>query len=482
MIDLCGSEVAIVKKSDVIYGGIYLLCNSIILISILVLFKYNDLNMFFSCFAVIQGLSSILLLKKKYTIFSLAPLFVILSEIFHFGEAFILAIGRDELVDISNVTLSGNIRVYNEANVFAFMIQAFVVFGMLLSIKKKRKISIFTSVKSILMKGNNIAISVALITAVFGFIPTAIYYLKMATATINGISYAGIREASDIGPFSFFSVLYEPGIFALIIALSINNKKRLAKMVFVMACAFEVFCMITGNRGTQITRIIVYVYLYFKFIEKPQMSRIVLCSIAGYVGVAFMYYVSMNRLTGMGNMSIQNFMKSMGFEPILGLIAQQGSTLNVVCLTIRDVPSYTPFVFGTQYLASLVNAFPGTSYWAGNLPNMAGTLSYLDTTLPLGDSYIAELYHNFGWLSLLVAPLIGRMIGQITISIEDKMSREQCLECACYLVAFRGILWVVRSNLFSFLFNYIWGTIGLALVTLGCLNFLKVKNAERVTR
>ena len=152
------------------------------------------------------------------------------------------------------------------------------------------------------------------------------------------------------------------------------------------------------------------------------------------------------------------------------------------CLTIRDVPSYTPFVWGVQYLARLVNAFPGTSYWAGNLPNMAGTLSYLDTTLPLGDSYIAELYHNFGRLSLLVAPLIGRMIGQITISIEDKMSGEQCLECACYLVAFRGILWVVRSNLFSFLFNYIWGTIGLALVTLGCLNFLKVKNAERVTR
>ena len=423
-----------------------------------------------------------MLLKKKYTIFSLAPLFIVLSEIFHFGEAFILAIGRDDLLDISNLTLSGNMLVYNEANVFAFMIQAFVVFGMLLSRKKKRKIIIFSSGKSILMKGNNIAISVALITAVLGFIPTVIYYLKMATATINGISYAGIREASDIGVFSFFSVLYEPGIFALIIALSINNKKRLAKTVFVMACAFEVFCMITGNRGVQITRIIVYVYLYFKFIGKPKMSRVVLCIISGYIGVAFMYYVSMNRLTGMGNMSIHYFMKSLGVDPVLGLIAQQGSTLNMVCLTIRDVPSYTPFVWGAQYLASLVNAFPGTSYWAGDLPNMAGTLSYLDTSLPLGDSYIAELYHNFGWLSLLVAPMIGHIIGHITILIEEKMSEKRCLECACYLVAFRGILWVVRSNLFSFLFNYIWGTIGLMLVTLVCLNCLKVKNAERVTR
>lgn len=144
---------------------------------------------------------------------------------------------------------------------------------------------------------------------------------------------------------------------------------------------------------------------------------------------------------------------------------EQGSTLNMVALTVRDVPSYTPFSYGIQYLASLLSVLPDTGGWKGGLVNLVGTLSYLNTKLPLGDSYIAELYHNFGWFAMPFASIIGFFIGRVDQRIEQNVKENNYLYLGSYLILFRSLLWMVRCNFFNFLYDFVWSYIIIYLAT-----------------
>ena len=108
----------------------------------LLLFSFrinDDQNMTFAIFACIQCVFGLLLLKDAYPIYSVAPLFLIVSEVMHFGEAFVLGIGREDLLDVSNVVLAGSIKNYNIANIFAFSVQMMVVVGMIYAGGSRKK-------------------------------------------------------------------------------------------------------------------------------------------------------------------------------------------------------------------------------------------------------------------------------------------------------------------------------------------------------
>ncbi len=463
-------------------GIIFEMTNILLLSFVFIMGKKSDLNIFYSFYAVMQGTIGVILLKKYYPLYSLAPLFLILSEIFHFGQSYILAIGREDLLDYTNINLAGNIQNYNAANIFAFMVQGSVVFGALIVSKKRNRIrfSFTTAISQTFGSADQYAVQISTLATAIGFVPTVMYYGRMISSTFKGISYAGIREASDIGVLSFFQSLYTPGIFALVISLAKRGKKEEAKIACFCACLFEGICMLSGNRGVQITKIMVFVFIYFYYIEKFKLRNFLMLGFGAYILIVFLYFISAIRLSGMTRFNLSEFLKILGGEPVIRQLAQQGSTLNMVVLTVRDVPSYTPYSCGIQYLASLINVFPGTSHWAGNLPYLANTLRYLNTSLPLGDSYIAELYHNFGWVGVIFSIFIGAFLGRITNAISSAVSKCKCLESACYCVLFRSLLWMVRSNFFNFLFEYVWGCLMLYAVSLFVLSLKRMRTSIRV--
>lgn len=445
------------KKKSVWKIVLFCLLN-IICLSIFAFELNDDIDIQYGIFAIVQGIFGVFLLKDIYPVFSLAPLFLIVSEIMHFGEALLLGIGREDLFTHLNIELAGNIINYNIANIFAFSVQTMVIVGMLIAAgtEEKLKIKQIKKIDNIYNNNQNLSYVVGFYSFIIGLIPTALYYGKMLQQTLNGISYVGIRESVDLGPLMLLTVFFHPGIFLMIIGASKNKSK--AKIIFWLACAFEILCMLTGNRGQQLMYLIVYVFIYYRFIGKFNWKKMLPLGLIGYVAIAFMYAISSTRLYGFASFGVESFFKVLKGEPLFALLAEQGSTLNMVALTVRDVPSYSPFSLGVQYLVSLLSVFPNTGGWQGDLPSLSNTLNYLNTNLPLGDSYIAELYHNFGWFSLPFAIFIGVFIGRVTKRIEYYVNTKNYLWLGSYLILFRKLLWMVRCNFFNFLYDFVWST------------------------
>ena len=292
-----------------------------------------------------------------------------------------------------------------------------------------------------------------------------LYYGKMLQQTLSGITYVGIRESVDLGPLLLLTVFFHPGVILMILGSLDSPGKLKAKLIFYLACVFEVVCMLTGNRGQQLMYLLVYIFIYYRYIGKFNWKKILPFALLGYVTIAFLYAISSTRLYGFAGFDLNAFTKVLMGEPILALLAEQGSTLNMVALTVRDVPSYTPFSYGIQYLASLLSVLPDTGGWKGGLVNLVGTLSYLNTKLPLGDSYIAELYHNFGWFAMPFASIIGFFIGRVDQRIEQNVKENNYLYLGSYLILFRSLLWMVRCNFFNFLYDFVWSYIIIYLAT-----------------
>lgn len=172
----------------------------------------RDQNMAFAIFACIQCVLGLLLLKDKYPIYSVAPLFLVVSELMHFGEAFILGIGREDLLDVSNVTLAGSMRNYNVANIFAFSVQTMVVVGMIYAggSRKKYKLKGTEKIDLLYQHNKNITYSVGLLLFLIGVGPTMLYYGKMLQQTLSGVTYVGIRESVDLGPLLLLMFFFIP--------------------------------------------------------------------------------------------------------------------------------------------------------------------------------------------------------------------------------------------------------------------------------
>ncbi len=439
-----------------------------------VIYTDKALNIEICIVAVLQSTAGLYVLKEFYSLFSLAPIFLVLTELFHFGEAFVLALGRNDLINHSNVELAGSIKTYNLANIFALLVQAFLVVGCSMFSHKfdgssRRRIITNASkvIESSFHNSKDYTYSIGLIAMIIGAIPTVIYNFSMIRLALSGTSYNGIRSAVDLGPLMLLTCFFRVGVVSMILGKIKSNSKRKAKIILLIASAFEVLCMLSGNRGKQLCILIVYLFIYYRYIEKFKWRNIISACIIGYLGIAFLYLVSSMRLYGMGNaLKLENFVRVLSGGPILKLLAEQGSTLNMVALTMRDVPNYTPYVIGQQYLVSLLSIFPDTGGWQGNLPNLVGTLYYLNTDLTLGDSYIAELYHNFGWFGSLFAIFIGAFLGRVTTRIEELINSDNYLLMACYMILFSKLLWMVRCNFFNFLYDFTWATVSLLFISI----------------
>lgn len=441
----------------------------------------QDLNLIISFVVIIQCILGVYVLKSFYPVFSLAPLFLIFSTIFHFGEAFLLGINRYDLFYYTNIDLAGDMYTYNLANIYAIAVQAAVVVGACLSSRnvKHKSIMIYRTsvgktIYSILTNNRKLTYKAGLISALIGATPTVLYNYLMIKQTMAGGVYAGIRESVDFGPLMLLTIFFKVGVIAMILGSIEENKPRKAKMILVCAVIFELLCMLSGNRGKQLCIILTYIYIYYRYIGKFNWKKIIPWVAVGYVGISFLYFISSHRAYGIGT-SLSELSQMFNGEPVFRLLAEQGSTLNMVALTLRDVPQYTSVKFGTEYLASLLSVFPNTGGWMGNLVNLVGTLKYLNTTLTLGDSYIAELFLNFWWFGILLAPFIGGFIGAVSTKIEYLIKEKNYLMLSCYMILFYKLLWMVRCNFFNFLYDFVWSTMCMILIILVMRCFPKNK-------
>jgi hypothetical protein len=447
------------------YSVIYILLN-IAIVAPLWLLLDRDCNVYITFAAVIQLLISIRMLRKVgIPYLSLQILFVILSTLFHFGEAYLLAIGRTDLFDYTNIDLAGSISIYNLSNIFALLVQALVVFG-ILNVNKtfKNEKRLWSYVENNEKNELSRVYRIGIILFCIGIIPNFLYYYSQVSIILKGGIYSGIRSAINYGPLFLLALFYRPGIFMLLIG-SKNHKWR-ARIVTIFGVMSELFFMLSGNRAQQLLMIISFFFIYYRVISKITFTRVVIFSGIGYFSAVLLYFISAYRNFNIFDLTTisDRFMGVLEGGALYDLLSQLGSNLNVVVLSLVSIPSYHSYNFGLTYIISWLSIYPNTGGILGNIPDMYSFLNYLDTDLPLGGSYIGELYFNFGWLSLIAAVFIGWFIGTVGRKIEFSIVRKNWIKFSMYIVLFSQLLWWVRDYFSSWIYPFVWSSFAIYLL------------------
>lgn len=449
----------------------------IVLLSFPIIFaSEQDLNGYISVVAIIELIGAIYVLHQQgYSYFSLPILFVTFTTIFHFGEALLLAFGRYDLFSYTNIDLARSMETYNLANLFTILVEAFTVFGITLKTPQKQMLVCNDGIEEGVELDRSFLIGIVLF--VVGIIPTYMNYSQQIKYIMAGNMYAGVRETVDLGPIGLLANFYQVGIFLMLIG-SKNHKTR-AKVILLLAVAFEAFCMLSGNRSSQILKIIALLFIYYRIIQKITPKKIVAFTIVGYFVVIILYFISAYRNANIADLSLlkSRFIEVATGEPLLELLAQLGSNLNVVALTLVSIPTYNNFNFGLTYVVSWCAIYPNTGGLLGNIPNMYAFLNYLDTKLPLGGSYIGELYFNFGWFGILFAIFIGMFVGWTSAKVESAIVQKKWIQLGPYMVLFYSLLWWVRDYFSGWIFRTVWCAIAVWLIN----KFLKNRRITRVT-
>ena len=220
-----------------------------------------------------------------------------------------------------------------------------------------------------------------------------------------------------------------------------KNHKLRAKIILGLAIAFEAVCMLSGNRASQILKIIALLFIYYRLIQKITPKKIIVFFIAGYFTVIVLYFISAYRNANIADLSLlkSRFIEVSTGEPLLKLLAQLGSNLNVVALAFVSIPAYHNFNYGLTYIVSWCAIYPNTGGLLGNIPNMYAFLNYLNTDLPLGGSYVGELYFNFGWFGIIFAIFVGMFIGWASSRIENAIKQKKWIQLGPYMVLFYSL-------------------------------------------
>ena len=460
-----------IKQSAIIY------IVSIIFLTLPIgLFADQEMNMYISIVALAELIGAIYVLRRQeYSFFSLPVLFVSFTTIFHFGEAFLLAAGRYDLFSFTNIELAESMRTYNFANLFALLVEAVTVFGITLILPQQSKTVLEDEKRE--TEELDKAFLIGIILFVIGIIPTYMNYSQQIRYIMAGNIYAGIRETVDLGPIALFAIFYQVGIFLMLIG-SKNHKLR-AKIILGLAIAFEAVCMLSGNRASQILKIIALLFIYYRLIQKITPKKIIVFFIAGYFTVIVLYFISAYRNANIADLSLlkSRFIEVSTGEPLLKLLAQLGSNLNVVALAFVSIPAYHNFNYGLTYIVSWCAIYPNTGGLLGNIPNMYAFLNYLNTDLPLGGSYVGELYFNFGWFGIIFAIFVGMFIGWASSRIENAIKQKKWIQLGPYMVLFYSLLWWVRDYFSGWIFKTVWCAVAVWLLNI----FLKNRKITGVS-
>ncbi|MGU8814897.1 O-antigen polysaccharide polymerase Wzy [Clostridium perfringens] len=443
---------------------IYLVFNILIILPLFFMLS-NDCNLYISIIVILQIFFSVFEIRKNgIPYLSFQVLFIVISSIFHFGQTFLLALNRYDLFRYTNIDLAGNLEIYNKANIFALLIQAFVVFGMLLINNNILKINKENLIKKNKEDDLKIIYKIGIILLSISIIPNFLYYYSQIKLISLGGVYNGIREAVNYGPLMLLKLFYQPAIFMLLIGSKNNIKKARLIMFFAISC--EMFFMLSGNRAQQILTIITLIFIYYRLIKKLSLFNIVIYLVLGYFLIIFLYFISAYRNFNIFDLTLfkERLIETLKGGPIFDLLAQLGSNLNVVVLAFTSIPSFNYYNLGITYLISWLAIYPNTGGILGNIPNMYVFLNYLNTNLPLGGSYIAELYFNFGWIGLIFAIFIGIFLGYVGKKIELYILKGEWLKLSIIMVLFSKLLWWIRDYFYCWIYATFWCFIVISLL------------------
>lgn len=445
----------------IIISLFYLIVSIVILLFSFAIQDISQKNwfIFMACLIVVHWIiSNIMLLTFKVNIISLSSFFINLTYVFHFGQ--IILIGffpyyefqQFEILDVTRY------ETLQRATEFQIMIISMVMLGTLLSMKavKIKKIGELELKSKHFRYSNKVAILIGKIICIT-CIPLRLRsdFLKMQ-ASKSG-NYFDVFNIAESGVASMFGYFAFTGIAILIIEYSKTNKKK-AEIITITTIFYLIASMLYGGRGQQLTIILLYVYIYFKCIRKLKFKSIVMVAMLGWLLLILLNAIFMIRLEGFPTIDelILAFQRSLAADPVLKIIEELGGTQYTVVLAIEKIKRLSEATLGATYLSALPLVFINIKGILDPFIRSSHFVRLIGVRY-IGGTYIGELFYNFRYLGIIVAPAIGWFVNIISQKVDRHIYAKNSIKVAYYVPLFTHILWWVRDAFGGWMRLYVWG-------------------------
>jgi len=362
--------------------------------------------------------------KVTKTYFSITLMFVILFILFMFGQSITWALGVNETFLSEKFTYLQSIDALTDAQLYL----GFFLIGVSLSKKSYKHLKPYQTNSH----GVKIGLWIVCLSLPFELWVSA---TKIYVSTTFG--YAALYQdiAYNMIPSSvkILSYFFLPGVWYLYFCSPRNSKiEKVGITLLLWGC---ISYLLMGYRAMSIIPILLYLYArkikhqqgisHSKHIrKKPILLYIVIALIIIFVFPAVRYSRNSG---GLENMNSDMFNEIVSNNEIFATINDMGKSIQTVIYTKDIVPEKEDFRYGYSYVMAASVALPNL-FWEKHPAEVYGSLGrwitkivdsdFYDFGGALGYSCVAESYVNFGYVGIIICPLI---FGFLLFSIEKKV-------------------------------------------------------------
>jgi oligosaccharide repeat unit polymerase len=261
----------------------------------------------------------------------------------------------------------------------------------------------------------------------------AIWVFWDSRQTVLSGGYMSLYQRTlDIGLATGPRVLANFLIPSALLLLAGSKAKRTGVVISAaITVAGSLAMFLLGGRGAGATALVAYVWLYSRTIRPiPAKLLILPALLLGFVVFPLVRAVRDTRGLDRTSVDFVTSAWSAIDNPVVGSLAEMGSSMSTVAYTLELVPTARPFDGGVSYVYALLTGFPNVA-WSVHPTTAHGTLSawLVYTVMPyaaangsgLGYSFIAEAYENFGWIGVpLVLLVIGWIAGRLSEAVRGR--------------------------------------------------------------
>lgn len=409
--------------------------------------------------STVQLILALIILKmNKNSIFSITAIFLILSYLFHFGQAIIIAYGFNDIYAHRSILSITSPESFLKAMYFAMVSHYFITLGMVWSSTTRKPLLVIQDNENIML---NRLKFIAIIVLIVTIVPL-IYLDILKIITVKSSGYVSTYETYTTGINKFlhlFAQFARPAITLLLI--SYKNDKKKANLIFGLSSLYFIFMMISGDRGTNIINLLTNIFVYYKIIRNLKTKNIIIVAVIGYFFMGFVSTISILRDTSQisidGLIYYYKYRSSDGI--IYSVLREFGLTIKTLIYSIDFTSASSEYNYGSTYIFSWMNLSP-------KLPDSIIKAFSTDFTFvksfplayqeSLGGSYLGELFYNFGWFGSIISFFVGRLIGNIDNSIENAIDNKNWVVFSLLMILFPNLLLWVRGYFVELIFRLFW--------------------------
>lgn len=380
--------------------------------------------------AIIQCIFFCCLVYKIYkTVLNVGIIFIVLSLTFHFGHQIIYTLHMNDVYSHINLMNITSVEQVLTASIYSLLCHIFFSAGYLLLANKTSRYN-----PKLLLDINGLKKIRLLFIIVFiiSFIPMVYSDIDKLIALFSG-GYINTFDTYKVGINKYIYLL---SIFARpsysVILFSYYKNPKIAKKLYLCSIIYSLFMMLSGDRGNSMIYILVWTFIYFKYISSLNKKSFILLILSGFFINVFMQIIMVIR--SMGTISVEAVSEALLLRSdsnyLYLLLRENGLTLKSLIYCMQFIPQNVGYAFGKTFLYSILGASPVLPDFLLNF--ISNDITFFKNfpeafQFSLGGTYIGEFYYNFGWFGPVMIIIIGLIVAKLDIILNNIITKKGLL-------------------------------------------------------